>query len=1542
MLNLLPLKVLMLEDQALDAELILDELRQAGFEPECLRVETRAEYLAELDPSLDLILDDFNLPQFDGLTALMLLQERSWDIPFILISGMIGEELAVTAMKHGAADYLLKDRLSRLGQAVAHALEARRLRNERRTALEELRRLKEFNENVVQTTPEAIVILDSNGVITFANPAAAAIIGLTGQAAIGLDLANIQQFIPPDQHIIFAERLMQTDVNRFELDIVSHAGQRLTVIVSSSPRFDDGRFVGSLVILTDISERKRAEIEIRKLHSAVEQSGSSVIITDLQGNIEYVNHKFITLTGYTAAEVLGKNPRILQSSETAPQVYKVLWDTIIAGGTWHGELHNRKKNGELFWELATISPVKDAKGHITHFLAVKDDISERKRREAELSLKSNVLDAVSNSIVIMNFDGRIEWVNPAFTEMTGYSAEESKGYTQRELLESGQHEQAFYTELWDTVVSGQVWQGECINRRKDGSVYTEEQTVTPVLDFDGKIGHFVAIKRDISERKAFQIAQALDLKALKEMRLFLETTLDAFPANTVVLNSDGSIINVNAMWTHFAIQNAARAGTYSLGTNYLTVCDAAQEADSEEAPFVAAGIRAVIGGERDDFYLEYPCNSPRQARWFMLRVTPFPEPAPKRVVVAHINITERKLAEKFEHEQRLVAEVLALENAQLVDQLEERVQERTNELQASKEQVEAILNSSPDAILLVHPDLSVQQTNKSFNDLWVCQQDAYFGQSLLTLIHTEDADVVRQVVKLALNEQSVKPIEIRARRKGGTVFDAEMHVGFIEGDGLVCITRDITERKQAEESLRKSSAEIRDLYNNAPCGYHSIDKDGMIIQVNDTELHWLGYTRDEVINKLKITDIFTSESVLNFQKQFPLFKERGWVNDLEFDCILKDGSIMHILLNGTAIYDETGQYLQSRSTLFDITDLRKAQHAIIENEKRYRLLAENISDVIAKTNADGIRTFITPSCYALSGYTPDELLGQPSIDIVHPDDRSDTLATVMKAVSAGKTSFSFIQRLRHKGGHDVWVEVTSNLIYDPDTGKPVEIIGVIRDITERKQQELQLRYHASLQENVSDAVIVTDLDFCIQSWNKAAERIYGWSAEEVINKATAEILHTEYPSNSDQAGAIKHLREQGWWQGEIIQHHKDGNIVHILGSVTLIKDENGMPFAVVSVNHDITERREAEIVLHESEARFRLLVETAPVAIVITNQRGHISLVNDQAQSIFGYERAEILGQPVEILLPDHLHERHIQHRTAYLAAPTIRPMSSGLELQARRKDNTLFPVEIELSYIKTRNDILVMSFIVDITKRKEAEVALLQALAKEKELGDLKTRFVSMASHEFRTPLSTILALTETLSAYRHKLSDEQIDLRFDKIKGQVSHLKDIMEDVLLLARMQVRRAEFNPVLVDLDVLCRSVLDEFQSGVDMRHQLDYVCAAGVHALNLDRKLMRQIINNLVSNAIKYSPVHKSVCIKLETDKDALVLTVRDEGIGIPELDLQRLFEPFHRADNVGAISGTGLGLVITKEAVELHGGTIVVASAVDMGTTFTVRIPIA
>ena len=245
--------------------------------------------------------------------------------------------------------------------------------------------------------------------------------------------------------------------------------------------------------------RSRSE-QLKKLMLAVDQSPAAVVITDLQGTIEFVNPKFTEITGYSAAEVLGNNTRLLKSGKHDEAFYRDFWKTILAGRSWHGEFCNKKKDGTLYWESASMSAVRNERNEITNFIGVKEDITEKVRDQEQLRLQSTALSAVANSIFITDKYGRIIWANRAFCRLSGYDIAELEGQTPR-ILKSGKHPDEFYSHLWQTILAGRVWTGELIERKKNGELFTVRQTITPLADGNGEITHFIAVHEDITARK---------------------------------------------------------------------------------------------------------------------------------------------------------------------------------------------------------------------------------------------------------------------------------------------------------------------------------------------------------------------------------------------------------------------------------------------------------------------------------------------------------------------------------------------------------------------------------------------------------------------------------------------------------------------------------------------------------------------------------------------------------------------------------------------------------------------------------------------------------------------------------------------------------------------------------------------------------------------------------------------------------------------------------------------------------------------------------
>ncbi|HEY9670506.1 MAG TPA: ATP-binding protein [Waterburya sp.] len=377
------------------------------------------------------------------------------------------------------------------------------------------------------------------------------------------------------------------------------------------------------------------------------------------------------------------------------------------------------------------------------------------------------------------------------------------------------------------------------------------------------------------------------------------------------------------------------------------------------------------------------------------------------------------------------------------------------------------------------------------------------------------------------------------------------------------------------------------------------------------------------------------------------------------------------------------------------------------------------------------------------------------------------------------------------------------------------------------------------------------------------------------------------------------------------------------------------------LRNEIAERHQAETELRHSEAQFRQFTEAAPDAIIITHKDGRIVLVNAQAEKMFGYKRENLIGLPIEKLLPDRFRKLHAQHRAQYNSNPQVRPMGVGLDLFARRQDGSEFPIDVSLSPIETKSGQLITSIIRDITERKQSEAEIRKALQKEQELNELKTRFVSMVSHEFRNPLTAILVSADLLEHYNQKLTEAKKSQYLYRIEQAAKQMTHLLDDVLVIGRTEAGKLEFHPEPLELEDFCLDLVEGIKLGTGHQHEIRFVSQFPCPVAYMDSNLLRHILTNLLSNAIKYSPEHKAVTFKLFCqDKDA-IFHIQDEGIGISREDQQRLFESFHRGNNVGNISGTGLGLTIVKNAVDLHGGQITVESEVGVGTTFSVSIPL-
>jgi PAS domain S-box-containing protein len=480
----------------------------------------------------------------------------------------------------------------------------------------------------------------------------------------------------------------------------------------------------------------------------------------------------------------------------------------------------------------------------------------------------------------------------------------------------------------------------------------------------------------------------------------------------------------------------------------------------------------------------------------------------------------------------------------------------------------------------------------------------------------------------------------------------------------------------------------------------------------------------------------------------------------------------------------------------------------------------------------------------------------------------------------------------------------------------------------------------SVVDTALDAVISMDASGRITGWNKRAESIFGWPAAEVLGRSLAETIIPPSHREAHRRGLEKYLATG---EGPVLNRRtevtalrRDGREFPAELSIAPLNIDGAPHFSAFL--RDITDRRQAETRLRESEELFSKAFHGSNARLAILDAtEGRYLDVNEAFVQAYGYSRQEILGRTS---LDLGLWEDPAQREEAY-GIYQREGRLRDFESRVKTRSGEIQVVLQSGDFVNVGDRRCILSVGVDITDRKRVESELLHNYAREKELSELKSRFVAMVSHEFRTPLAIITSSAEILDAYLDRLSPEDRKDNLRDITDATRHMSRMMEEVLLLGRVEAGKMTCHPAPLDLRMFGQRLLDEVASATSGRCPLQFNPSPSLPEAQADEGLLRHIFTNLLNNAVKYSPAGRAVALEIEARGSLAVFTVRDRGIGIPEADARLLFQAFHRGRNVGDTPGTGLGMTIVKRCVELHGGKIAFESKEGGGTTFVVALPL-
>jgi|HubBroStandDraft_2_1064218.scaffolds.fasta_scaffold03271_3 PAS domain S-box-containing protein len=859
----------------------------------------------------------------------------------------------------------------------------------------------------------------------------------------------------------------------------------------------------------------------------------------------------------------------------------------------------------------------------------------------------------------------------------------------------------------------------------------------------------------------------------------------------------------------------------------------------------------------------------------------------------------------------------------------------------------ALLEAAPDAMVVVNQKGDIVLLNVQAEKQFGYRRDELVGQRVKNIIPKGFAERLiadeKRSVEDALAQQMGTGIELTGLRKNGSEFPIEIMLSPLESAEGILVTaaiRDISVRKEAEKHLARMEGRYRGLLEAAPDAMVVVNQQGEIVLLNVQAEKQFGYSRDALIGqKVKniIPEGFAERLIADEKRSVEDALAQQMGTGIELTGLRKNGSEFPIEIMLSPL--ESAEGILVTAAIRDISVRKEAEKHLARMEGRYRGLLEAAPDAMVVVNQGGEIVLLNVQAEKQFGYRRDELLGQKVKNIIPRGFAERLIADEKRSVEealAQQIGTGIELIARRKNGSEFPIEI---MLSPLDSAEGILVTAAIRNISVRREAEKHLalmegRYRGLL-EAAPDAMVVVNPSGDIVLLNVQAEKQFGYRRDELVGQKVKNIIPEGFAERLVADGlrsAEDALAQQIGTGIELIALRKNGTEFPIEIMLSPLDSAEGI--LVTAAIRDISVRKEAEKHLARMESRYRGLLEAAPDAMVVVNQKGDIVLLNVQAEKQFGYHRDELVGQRMKNIIPAGFAERLIADALRSTEDALAQQIGTGIEITGRRKDGTEFPIEIMLSPLESAEGVLVTAAIRDITTRKVAEAHLLYKVEELNRSNEELGQFAYIASHDLQEPLRMVASYTQLLARrYKGRLDSDADEFIAFAVDG-ANRMQRLIQDLLAYSRVGTKGKELRETSSE-EALQRAILNLrgaiADSGAMVTHDL-------LPPVLADETQLVQLFQNLIGNAIKYQNpgvprIHVSA---IKNGGGKWTFSVRDNGLGIDPQYFERIFVMFQRLHKREEFAGTGIGLAICKKIVERHGGEISVQSQPGKGSTFS------